>query len=180
MKNYRFIVVGSAIFLVLVLIGMYVLLDLTEDKRYIKSCFFDNEETFNNIEKFFSELYEPSLNYIRYDADGNAMLKQYDSGETVTVECDDKLLSSGLASLKEKYEKDSDRGCFYSVFVYYDSQGNMKMIIPVRTKKIKGKSAEEKDAVYLLLIYIDENYSDKSGNMFYKNWYYLTNVDYSG
>ena len=180
-KNIK---IGCSILLFIGVIITCLYLRFTEGERYVKRCYYGDKDKFEYMKKYFSQMYEPGLNYIIYDVEDfrhSVVTKKYDNNK-YSEKHEDEVACVYLAELKEKYKDDSDYGCFYAVFVNYDDSGHMKMSIPVRLKKISGKSAEERNTIYHYLIYIDDAYknNDRTARLLYGNWYWETDVDYIG
>ena len=137
-------------------------------KRYVKDCFYTNQESFQKIVDLSRKQYHDGDTYLKIDEESN-------SDEYRTI----------LKDLREQYQSNSDYPVFTAVDIYYDNEGDLALYIQVKKKKLKnGDGIDIPDIICYDLVYIDEKYDGnktvKNEKPFYENWYFWSFDTYSG
>ena len=174
-KNKKIYIYFS--FLFIVFCGV-MLFKMHEDEIYVKKCYFENKQTFDDVADYFANCYEPSLCNIRYEMKTDECTRFY-IDKSDTIQCNDSIRSD-IAVIKNIYLHNSDYGCFSVITVYYDQSGNMQIIVAVKDRKHNVGSNEEKRCGVSALIYADDNYKGSDYSAFNHvnekpisgNWYY--------
>lgn len=186
------ILISSLIIISVITIGICMFCKITEGKRFIKQCYFNNKNEFNYIAEFFLNNYEKSVNRIRYDVKSNELAFYYCDGNNTVAKCKDEYIYTKIIELKNKYREYSDYEILNYIDAYYDEKGKILLIIPLQRTQIKNKSADDADVHVRYLLYIDEDYSGKSSTLsidnngsieespFYEKWYFWSKNFYSG
>lgn len=182
MKKVKAFKTTAVVLLICTVSLLVVVITIDKDKAFVKNCYKNNQDIFESLVTTFSEYYEPSMKYVRYDYDTDIITKHY-VAEEISSNNDVDLLKKSLSELQQEYQDFSDYKVFSSVSSYYDGSGNMLMYFVVKNVTI-NKEGEDKIR-YFYLVYIDELYYGHGSDLsidkfeinaepFLGNWYYYS------
>lgn len=165
MKNKKLIGVTALISVVI----LSVVVSYYFPYAYVQGCLYSNKDDFEKLPDYIKSLYSEGTTHI-----------------DITEESDCKEINAILAGLKKQYQKDSPYPVFSYVDAYYDKDGDVMFMIPVRKEKLPKKNGvESPDIRYYYLVYIDDGYDGHSSYIkdkkpFSGNWRTWSADRYSG
>ena len=146
----------------------FLIRDSHAAERYIRNCYYDNQDTFRTIVTLAeTQAHEPN-SHIKVDGS--------DAPDA---------LRTALRTLREQYQPENKYPVFTAVDIYYDKEDDVAFTVQVKADRLKNGNGREKPDIRIYqLVYAADNYDGEypkhSKEAFSKNWYIWGYDTYTG